>query len=113
MLLLVVAGYVFGAFTSEPWRVAPRFYGTGETFMFQLEPHRIMYPWKVKSRTKNDYFMYATPECLAVGGLGHFAIWLDAELLAGNSGACGTFGSPCLASKEEFRIMGVEVWHVI
>jgi hypothetical protein len=30
---------------------------------------------------KNDFFMYAQQEALAVGGLGAFAIWLDAELL--------------------------------
>lgn len=71
-----------------------------------------MYPWKVKSKIKNDFFMYSTQECLAVGGLGRFAIWLDAELLQGNSGTCGTFGSPCLASKEDFKILGLELWHV-
>jgi hypothetical protein len=31
------SGYVFGCYTPEPWRVAPRFYGSGETFVFQLE----------------------------------------------------------------------------
>jgi len=139
-----------------------------------LQPCRIMYPWKVKSKVKNDFFMYrwgrgrgegacqtsrsplcparprarffsfrtpwlppppcvhasaahghpadppprrrraarSNPECIAVGGLGHFAIWLDAELLSGNSGSCGTFGSPCLAHKEDFRIAVVELWHV-
>ena len=38
--LLVIrdsAGYVFGCFTSEAWRVATRFYGSGETFVFQLQ----------------------------------------------------------------------------
>lgn len=30
---------------------------------------------------KNDFFMYAQPEALGVGGLGSFAIWLDSELL--------------------------------
>jgi hypothetical protein len=69
-----------------------------------------MFPWKIMSSVKNDFFMYATPECLAVGGLGHFAIWLDQELLRGSSGRCGTFGSPCLAAKEDFKVQGVEVW---
>lgn len=38
--LLVIrdsAGHIFGSFTSEGWRVATRFYGTGETFVFQLQ----------------------------------------------------------------------------
>ncbi len=81
-------------------------------WLLYKQPHRIMYPWKVKSRTKNDFFQFSTPECLAVGGLGHFAIWLDAELLAGNSGTCGTFGSPCLSCKEEFTVQGVELWSI-
>ncbi|GAX72932.1 hypothetical protein CEUSTIGMA_g387.t1 [Chlamydomonas eustigma] len=111
--LLVVrdtAGYVFGCYSEDGWKSAPRFYGTGETFVFQLEPHRVMYPWRSISQVKNDFFQYATLDCLAVGGLGHFAIHLDCELLQGSSSTCGTFGSPCLSSKEEFRISVVEVW---
>jgi hypothetical protein len=33
----VAAGYVFGTYTSEGWKVAPRYYGSGESFVFQLE----------------------------------------------------------------------------
>ena len=29
--------HVFGCFTSESWRVAPRYYGTGESFIFQIQ----------------------------------------------------------------------------
>jgi len=44
--LLVVrdqSGHVFGGFTSEAWRVAPRYYGTGESFVFQAHPRQVMY----------------------------------------------------------------------
>lgn len=75
------------------------------------QPFRVVYPWRSLSKAKNDFFMYGTPECLAVGGLGHFAMWVDSELLQGSSGTCGTFGSPCLAHKEEFKIQALEVWH--
>jgi TLD len=86
-------GYVFGAFAAEPWRPAPRFFGTGETTVFQLAPHRLLWPWRQRGSggsgssggarvwRRNDFFQYATPEALAVGGAGAFAIWLDAELL--------------------------------
>ena len=30
-------GYVFGCYAPEAWRIAPRYYGTGETFVFQLQ----------------------------------------------------------------------------
>ncbi|GMH33469.1 hypothetical protein BSKO_01303 [Bryopsis sp. KO-2023] len=104
------SGYTFGAYCSEAWRMAPRFYGTGETFVFQLEPHRIYYPWKKESKVRNDFFMYGSMESIGVGGTGHFAIWLDGELLDGHSGMSDTFGSPCLASEDEFKIMAVELW---
>lgn len=29
--------FVFGCYCSEAWKMGPRFYGTGETFVFQLE----------------------------------------------------------------------------
>ena len=29
--------HIFGCFTSESWRVAPRYYGTGESFVFQTQ----------------------------------------------------------------------------
>jgi hypothetical protein len=43
---------------------------------------------QVRSAMKNDFFMYAQQEALAVGGLGAFAIWLDAELLQVRCGLC-------------------------
>lgn len=75
------AGFVFGAFCTEPWHPAPRFFGTGETLVFQLAPHRVAWGWRVRSPVKNDFFQLAQPNALAVGGLGAFAIWLDEELL--------------------------------
>jgi hypothetical protein len=69
-----------------------------------------MWPWKLGSALKNDFFQYAQPDSIGVGGLGAFAIWLDGELLHGSSGACGTFGSPCLASREEFKVAALELW---
>lgn len=124
--------------------MAPRFYGSGETFVFQLEvggagafssplvcapshygttssnnrmlqhmcttspscldpdaflsspplpsspapqPHRLQWTWRASMRVKNDFFQYSTPDCLALGGLGHFAIHVDSDLLQ-VSGLC-------------------------
>ncbi|MEW5302662.1 MAG: hypothetical protein WDW36_005424 [Sanguina aurantia] len=114
-LLLVKdnGGHIFGCFSPDSWRISPRFYGTGETFVFQLEPYKVMYPWRSLSHEKNDFFLYGTPDCAAVGALGHFAMWLDSELLRGSSGVCGTFGSPCLSHKEDFAIALVEMWQTV
>jgi hypothetical protein len=35
-------GYVFGAFCPEVWKPSPRFFGTGEAFVFQLAPHKVV-----------------------------------------------------------------------
>jgi hypothetical protein len=80
--------------------------------LLQLVPQGRMFPWLQVAGVRNDFFQYATPEGLGVGGAGHWAISLDDELLKGSSGPCDTFGSPCLASKEEFDILVVELWHV-
>lgn len=60
--------------------------------------------------SKNDYFQFSTHEGLGVGGAGGFAIWLDNDLLEGSSAPCGTFNSPCLASRAEFSVASVELW---
>ena len=37
LLIRDTAGYIFGCFTPMPWRPSPRYYGTGETSVFQLQ----------------------------------------------------------------------------
>lgn len=41
LLVRDTGGYVFGAFCTEVWRPNPRFFGTGEAFVFQLAPHKV------------------------------------------------------------------------
>ena len=62
------------------------------------------------AQSKNDFFQFGTPEALAMGGGPHYAIRLDADLAMGSSGISSTFGSPCLASSEDFQIGKVELW---
>ena len=103
---------VFGAYCSEPWHLAPRYYGTGETFVFQLSPKQVVWHWWSKKMDvqQNDYFMWGSSEALAVGGAGGYALWLDAELSHGISRSSLTFGNDSLSSTEEFRIGAVELW---
>uniref|UniRef100_A0A7S3R957 Oxidation resistance protein 1 n=1 Tax=Dunaliella tertiolecta TaxID=3047 RepID=A0A7S3R957_DUNTE len=63
-------GGVFGAYCSEPWRVGPRFYGSGETCVFQLYPRRVLYPWQRLAaqdgrhiQGNNSYFQFGTHRC--------------------------------------------------
>jgi hypothetical protein len=103
---------VFGAFCSEPWRVSPRYFGTGETFVFTVSPREAVWHWWWRKMPvqQNDFFMWAAAEGIAVGGAGGYALYLDAELSAGVSRTSATFGNECLASDEEFRIGAVECW---
>jgi hypothetical protein len=80
--------------------------------VLQLEPKRMMWPWLSRPGVRNDFFQYATQECLAVGGGGHWAVYLDEELSSGSSGACDTFGSPSLSGLPDFGVMAVELWGV-
>jgi TLD len=116
------SGAVFGAYCTEPWRVQPRYQGSGETFVFQLRPHRIKYSWKRPSDqsggggggggSRNDFFMLVGQDSAGIGGAPHFALWLDSDLLYGTSGLCETFASPVLAGSEDFKVKSLELWRI-
>eukprot|EP00891_Asterochloris_glomerata_P006940 jgi/Astpho2/6940/gw1.00107.175.1_t len=103
---------VFGCFASETWKVAPRYFGTGECFVFQLQPQRLMWKWwqRKNAQKRNDFFQFSTGEALCMGGAPVCALRLDAELDRGVSGISETFGSPCLAGSQDFIIGKVELW---
>ena len=107
-------GESFGAFTTEHWRVSPRYYGTGESFVFQMLNSQLddetdgvrVFRWT----KRNDYFVFGRNECVAVGGGRGFALWLDEELSRGNSSRSDTFGNEPLSSTHEFEVSCVELW---
>jgi hypothetical protein len=101
-------GTLFGAFASDEWRSnGDRYYGSGECFLFTFKGGEFAkYSWT----RKNSYFMLSSPKGIALGGGGHFALYLDADLLRGSSGQCSTFGSSCLASSTVFECVTVEIW---
>ena len=43
--IAVRAGYIFGAYTPDSWRINPRFFGSGETFIFQLQVGCMVDAW--------------------------------------------------------------------
>ncbi len=108
-------GHVFGVFAPDPWKVHHKFYGTGETFVFKLAPELAVWHWNQAEHSdekRNNFFLFSTDDCIAVGGGGHFALWLDEDLLYGNSTVCSTFNNKCLAGSEVFQVLSIEVWRL-
>ncbi|XP_056299706.1 nuclear receptor coactivator 7 isoform X1 [Pseudoliparis swirei] len=100
---------VFGAFSSDPFRVSRFCYGTGETFLFSFSPDFQAYRWS----GENSYFMSGTLESLQIGGGGGgFGLWLNADLYRGSSFSCPTFNNKSLSTQEDFNVLDLEVWTV-
>ena len=59
----------------------------------------VAWGWKRCEGQRNDYFMLSGPQSLALGGGGHFALFLDGELLHGTSGMSETAGSKEASSR--------------
>ena len=61
----------------------------------------------------NSYFVISAKDHLALGSGGHFALWLDSELLHGSSGPSQTFANPCLSRRSNAAsALGGEVGRV-
>eukprot|EP00064_Thunnus_orientalis_P008506 superscaffoldBa00001013_g8529 len=100
---------VFGAFSSDPFRVSKYCYGTGETFLFSFNPDFQAYRWS----GENSYFVGGNLESLQIGGGGGgFGLWLDADLYHGSSFSCPTFRNAPLSTQEDFIVQDLEVWTV-
>lgn len=49
------------------------------------------------------------------GQIDYYGLWLSSEFGSGHSKArpkCTTYGSPCLAGTEQFRVQVLEAWGV-
>ncbi|KAI5406055.1 uncharacterized protein LOC127082915 isoform X1 [Lathyrus oleraceus] len=110
--LLVVGdkkGAVFGSLVETPLRPSNKrkYQGTNSTFVFtNISGYPIIYsPTGV-----NRYFTLCNTDYLAIGGGGHFALYLDSDLLNGSSSVSETFGNPCLANSQDFEVKEVELW---
>ncbi|XP_022894741.1 oxidation resistance protein 1 [Olea europaea var. sylvestris] len=109
--LLVVGdrnGTVFGGLVEAPLRPSNKKYqGTNDTFVFtNISGHpRIFRPTGM-----NRYFTLCSTDYLALGGGGHFALYLDGDLLSGSSSSSETYGNPCLANAEDFVVKETELW---
>lgn len=115
LLVRDMSRHVFGAFCSESWRMSQRYFGTGETFVFRVEPNPAVWKWWFEKsyEQQNDFFLWGSTDGIAVGGAGGYAIWLDSQLCRGLSRCSATFGNACLASAEEFPVGAAELWGLV
>lgn len=102
-------GVIFGGFSSISWLPMRMYQGTGDTFVYSFKSGKLeAYMWT----KKNDYFILAREDSISFGGGGNFALTLTAGFQIGSSGQCTTFGSPCLASAEDFDIYCMECYYM-
>ncbi|KAL1569637.1 TLD domain-containing protein 2 isoform X1 [Salvia divinorum] len=109
--LLVVGdrkGATFGGLVEAPMRPTnKRYQGTIDSFVFtNISGNPLIF----RPTGKNRYFTLCSTNYLAMGGGGHFALYLDGDLLSGSSSSSETYDNPCLALSEEFDIKEVELW---
>ncbi|OUZ99316.1 TLDc [Macleaya cordata] len=110
--LLVVGdqrGAIFGGLVEAPLRATNKrkYQGTNNTFVFTNTSGN---PAVFRPTGANRYFTLCSSDFLALGGGGHFALYLDGDLLSGSSSVSETFGNPCLAHTEDFEVKEVELW---
>ncbi|KAI9140387.1 TLDc domain-containing protein, partial [Paraphysoderma sedebokerense] len=107
-------GDLFGAFISDILHPRAGYYGTGECFLWKLEPTSS--PITPSTWTgKNDYFILSEVGFFAVGGGdGDFGLYLDSNLEHGHSASVPTFGNEVLTCTggKEFMCCGFEVWGI-
>lgn len=94
-------GNIFGSYLSKSLknRSSRRFFGTGETFIFNLRPSPQSFPWQ--ESFENYQFIYADENFLAIGcSGGKFGIWIDRDLNQVVSSPCDTFKNPSFIDHE-------------
>lgn len=110
--LLVVGdrkGAVFGGLVDAPLKPTTkrRYQGTNNSFVFSNVSGQ---PIIFRPTGVNRYFTVCSTEYLALGGGGHFALYLDGDLLTGSSATSETYRNSCLAHTEDFEVKEVELW---
>jgi hypothetical protein len=110
-LLETEDGALLGAFTTKSLdHRYSMFFGTGETFIFTLNPTTRRYAWKPESASAS--FIFASDEFIAFGaGREGFGMRIDASLEIVESRPTPTFDNPCLIETgTTAKITAVEVY---
>ncbi|KAL6575969.1 hypothetical protein OROHE_000440 [Orobanche hederae] len=102
-------GAVFGGLVEAPLKPTSkrRYQGSNNSFIFtNISGHPLIF----RPTGMNRYFTLCSTGYLAMGGGGHFALYLDEDLLSGSSSSSETYGNPCLARSVNFEVKEVELW---
>lgn len=108
MVLLTDGNERIGCFVSCGFMFSRHYYGSGETFVFRLQPSVEIFKWA----QGNEFFTCSTENEIAIGGGGASAIWIGGNLLNAFSESCPTFDSPSLTKEMRFKIVDLEVWQI-
>ena len=108
LAILTDSGERLGCYTSSAFACSRRHYGSGETFVFKLQPQLQVFRWS----QANEFFTCSTSNEIAIGGGGSSAIWIDGNLLNAYSESCSTFNSPGLTQERSFKIKNIEAWQI-
>ena len=111
LIVETTKGGIFGGFTSVPWKITTKYYGTGECFLFKVDNDGkvINYSWTLQ----NEFFMYSTSDQIAMGGgADGFGFIIDKDFITGSTQPCLTFNNPSLTDEEgtSFKILNAECW---
>jgi hypothetical protein len=117
---------IFGAFCSQPWsdRIKPnekkaKYFGNGETFLFEIAPEPRKYEWVGKkggndTTANQELFLYADMNYLVVGGSNseNFGpgLLINSSLINGRTTVSETFMNKRLGNEELFDIATLEVF---
>lgn len=112
MFIRTSANEVIGAFISTEFTISDKYYGSGETFLFRLQPTFQAFHWDPVKNFNNRFYVLTTANDVTFGGGGPAAIFFGKDMYNGYSEECATYGSPQLTSTNTFKIFEIEVWQV-
>ncbi|EKE39236.1 hypothetical protein ENUP19_0252G0032 [Entamoeba nuttalli] len=99
-------GALFGGYVSDPIKIHRHYYGTGESFLFTIEPHTKKY----SSTSANNYFIMTNLDKFIMGGGDGFPGLGFNRSLEGQTYTCPTFKNEPLTVNENFKTIRLEIW---
>jgi len=105
------SGVVAGGFASSSWKISRDPLGTGECFVFSLQPGEPRsYPWVPGS---NEMFMMCDGKGITFGGGSAFALHLNETLTEATSGRSETFNNePLFGGDDHASVVRVMVFGI-